>query len=172
MDPGARELPAEVSAGVRSGDPKACEEFFKMMAPAALRVARRMVGDPHVAEDVVQDAFLAVFRKAGTLVDAGSLRSWFFAVLSNRCREYRRWKAVREAYVPEPPASTKSSGGLPDALGRVLEELSELDHILFDQVMLQRRSYEDVAREQGITTEVVRTRVYRLRKRLREELKR
>ncbi|MGI8610313.1 MAG: RNA polymerase sigma factor [Candidatus Dormibacteria bacterium] len=51
----------------------------------AYSVALRVVGDPSVAEDVVQESFLSVWRQAGTFDSRrGSVRTWLLTVVRNR----------------------------------------------------------------------------------------
>lgn len=166
---------SELLAGVRRGDPRCGEALFRALAPAALKVAERMTGETHLAEDVVQETFLSAIRSLETLQDERSFRSWFFAILVNRSREVLRSRKIRKETAaqesvpaPEPPASE----GFARAVAEFQEALPTLERELFRRVVLERESYESAASALGVTVEVVRTRVYRLRKRLREEWRR
>lgn len=65
------------------------EDWFEILVrdhtAMAFAVALRVVKDPTVAEDVVQEAFLSVWRQARTYDrDRGSLRTWLLTVVRNR----------------------------------------------------------------------------------------
>lgn len=55
-------------------------------------LAYRIVGDPSLAEEVVQDAFLQVWNRASTfdLARGGNVRGWLMTIVHNRSIDYRR----------------------------------------------------------------------------------
>lgn len=58
--------------------------------------AYRMTGSPEVAEEVVQDAFLAVWRRAEQYVPArGDVRGWLLAIVRNRAVDHLRARQAR-----------------------------------------------------------------------------
>src|SRR5438132_14405110 len=92
----------EAVAAARERNSWAYERLFEMLGPAALRVAGRMGLDPAQSEDVLQETFVKVFEKIGTLEKTSAFRSWFFSILVNRCREHFRRRRPEE---PLPPAA-------------------------------------------------------------------
>jgi RNA polymerase sigma-70 factor, ECF subfamily len=70
---------------VRGGDARAFEVVFDRHGGAAFSLAYRMCGRRAVAEDVVQEAFLSLWR-SGARYDRlrGSVRSWVLATVHNR----------------------------------------------------------------------------------------
>jgi RNA polymerase sigma-70 factor (ECF subfamily) len=66
-------------------DPTAFEVFYERHGGAAYSLAHRIVGDPGLAEDVTQEAFLSIWR-SGARYDPtrGSVRSWSLGVVRNR----------------------------------------------------------------------------------------
>lgn len=76
---------ASLAHRIRSGDREALGELYDRYASVALATALRVVGDRDQAEDVVHDAFVAVWRKIDRYDGArGSLRSWLLTVVRNR----------------------------------------------------------------------------------------
>jgi RNA polymerase sigma-70 factor, ECF subfamily len=70
---------------IRSGDSVALGELYDRYASQALAVAVRVVEDRGTAEDVVHDAFVAVWQKADRFdAGRGSLRSWLLTIVRNR----------------------------------------------------------------------------------------
>jgi len=76
---------------VLDGDVRAFEVIFDRHASAAFSLAYRMCGRRAAAEDVVQDAFLSLWR-SGTGYDPrrGSVRSWVLSVVHNRAIDAMR----------------------------------------------------------------------------------
>ncbi|MBA3689458.1 MAG: sigma-70 family RNA polymerase sigma factor [Chloroflexi bacterium] len=69
---------------IRSGDRVALGEVYDQHASAAMAVALRIVADREQAEDLVHDAFVAIWQKIDRFDPArGSLRSWIMTIVRN-----------------------------------------------------------------------------------------
>ena len=70
---------------VRRGDAQAFETVYERHATAAFSLAYRMTGKRNTAEDVVQEAFLSLWR-SGARYDRnrGSVRTWVLGIVHNR----------------------------------------------------------------------------------------
>lgn len=80
-----READAQLAARIGAGDTDALGELYDRYASMALGTAIRVVGEREEAEDVVHDAFVAVWRKIDRFDAArGSLRAWLMTVVRNR----------------------------------------------------------------------------------------
>ena len=72
----------DVVERARSGDQEAFAELVHQVSDTLLGVARRILRDPALAEDVLQDAFLQIWRGAGTFNPfRGSGRGWIYTVV-------------------------------------------------------------------------------------------
>jgi RNA polymerase sigma-70 factor, ECF subfamily len=77
------------------GEPHAMALLYERYGALAYTLADRVLHDRYAAEDVVQDAFLAVWQRAGTYSAArGSLRSWLCAIVRNRALDRTRGRAA------------------------------------------------------------------------------
>ena len=80
-----RRVDERLADRIRSGDASALGELYDRHASIALATALRVVGGREEAEDVVHDAFVAVWRKIDRFDAArGSLRGWLMTVVRNR----------------------------------------------------------------------------------------
>lgn len=70
-------------AGLRTGDQDAFAEVVDHHTPAMLRVARNYVSSDAVAEEVVQETWIALMRGIDGFEGRSSLRTWLFAVMTN-----------------------------------------------------------------------------------------
>jgi RNA polymerase sigma-70 factor, ECF subfamily len=77
-------------------DPEAFEVFYDRHGGVAFSLAYRIVGEKAAAEDVVQEAFISIWR-SGARYDRtrGSVRSWTLGVVRNRAIDLLRRKAGR-----------------------------------------------------------------------------
>jgi RNA polymerase sigma-70 factor (ECF subfamily) len=82
---------------VHAGELRAFEAIFDRHAAVAFSLAYRMCGRRAMAEDVVQEAFLSVWR-SGTRYDParGSVRAWVLSAVHNRAIDAFRRESARE----------------------------------------------------------------------------
>src|SRR2546425_6262579 len=103
----------EMAAQLKRGDATAIESLYDRYGRLAYGLALRIRTDRQAAEDVVQDAFVGVWRNAGSFDRSrGSLRNWLLSVVHNRAidrlrgtaktRQEAQWETVeRTAEVPD-----------------------------------------------------------------------
>jgi len=84
---------AELVQRLRTGDERAFAELIDAYDGRLRRLARTFVRTDAVADDVVQETWLAVLRGIDRFEGRSSLRTWLFRILVNRART----RAVREA---------------------------------------------------------------------------
>jgi RNA polymerase sigma-70 factor (ECF subfamily) len=81
---------------VQSKDPHAFATLYDRHGRAAYSLAYRMMGERHAAEDLVQDAFLKLWRGASSYrPERGSVRSWLLAIVHNQAIDQLRSSASR-----------------------------------------------------------------------------
>jgi RNA polymerase sigma-70 factor (ECF subfamily) len=71
---------------LREGDERAFEELIRMYQAALLRVAQIYVSSRAVAEEVVQETWLAVLNGIDRFEGRSSLKTWIFRILANRAK--------------------------------------------------------------------------------------
>jgi RNA polymerase sigma-70 factor (ECF subfamily) len=71
-------------AALRAGDRHAFGVLVDQETPMIYRACLRILGRPHDAEDVAQDAFLAAFRSIGGFRGEGSVRGWLMRIATRQ----------------------------------------------------------------------------------------
>ena len=71
---------------LRAGDEEAFAALIRQHHQVMVRLARPYVPSQSVAEDVVQETWLAVFRGLPSFEGRSSLKTWLYAILLNRAR--------------------------------------------------------------------------------------
>jgi RNA polymerase sigma-70 factor, ECF subfamily len=71
---------------LRDGDEEAFAELVDRLGPSMLRLARAYVPSPAVAEEVVQEAWLAVLTGLDRFEGRSSLKTWIFRILANKAK--------------------------------------------------------------------------------------
>jgi RNA polymerase sigma-70 factor (ECF subfamily) len=163
------------------GCARLCTEHGMAAAYAAhhagmLARARRIVVDPDLAEDVVQEAFLRAWRACSTFDPAGGpLANWLLVITANTAID------MVKARVRRPPLASGSADEDAPAAGindidllvlrsQLRQALSSIEAHHRDAVVetiLRDRPYADVAAELGIAPGTLRTRVHYGLRRLR-----
>lgn len=90
--------PTALVLRAQSGDRDAFDELLRELGPALLRYVTRVMNDAALAEDVVQETFIAIVRKIAWLSDASLFRAWAYRIAS---REAFRVLRKRKRYVDE-----------------------------------------------------------------------
>ena len=139
------------------------------------RVAYRLLGNAHDAEDVLQDTFRSAWTSRDLYDRSRSERAWLLAILRRRVADHWRRREQREspaAELPHPavgphdPFHDELSAAMQQALARLPEELRET--LLL--VVVGELTHQEAADLQGIPLGTVLSRVSRARGRLREFL--
>lgn len=145
-------------------------------APAMYRLAYRLVGDAHTAEDVVQDTLRSAWQSRHRFDQSRGMRAWLAAILRRRAID--RWR--REGHWPAPagersldipvegadPLASDYTDRMQRALERLPDELRE--SILL--VVVGELTHQEAANALGVPLGTVLSRVSRARGRLRQQL--
>src|SRR6478672_3982507 len=111
----------------------AFEDLYRQHAQAVYRYALKCVSRKDLAEDLVSEAFLALFRNLAQ-VDASRLPAWLLTVVRNRARDHWRRQVVEERYAGE--LTVESQAGEP-SLERWLLESPDLKPVHRTCLMLR-----------------------------------
>ena len=150
-------------------DQAAIQEVMELYGGVVFGIAKRVLLDPSMAEEVAQDAFLALWRRPGAYDPArGSLQAFLLGVTRNKAidlvRKEETIKRTKESLTSElETASTETSPheGLVERQ-QVREALGALTDVQKEAVVLAYfggRTYREVAEELGIPEGTAKTRL-------------
>jgi RNA polymerase sigma-70 factor (ECF subfamily) len=114
---------------LREGDPSAPRLAWKRFAPMVFRVLRRTFGPGHDIDDLVQDVFLTLFARVGTLREPKALPAFVLSITAHTVRrELRRKRALRWLQFGDPPAARAADADLEsrEAVARLYALLDRL----------------------------------------------
>ncbi len=106
-----REVLQPVSADPqdRASADEAVEALYAAHWVGLVRLAALLLRDQRAAEDVTQDAFIALHRRWGRLRDPDHALAYLRRSVANGCRSAHRRSAVADRHRPEPLADTASA---------------------------------------------------------------
>jgi RNA polymerase sigma-70 factor (ECF subfamily) len=172
---------------VAQGDATALRALYERHAPwLVVRLGRRCA-DPSIVEEVVQDTFVAVWRKPSSYRGGGEVAAWIWGIgirrLIDRLRRRRRlpaWSALDpdnlerasrgraglDRSAEEQVLLGIEHGDLASALNRLAPEL----RAVLQATVLDGLSTSEASRLLGIPPGTVKTRLMRARAQLREAM--
>jgi len=106
---------AELMRQVAAGEIGGLEALYDRYHAMAYALALRITTETGLAEDVVQDSFLGVWRNAGRYAEArGSVRGWLLAIVRHRAIDAMRRQRASIALGEEPDEALPPNLTLPD----------------------------------------------------------
>jgi len=177
----AAEQPSDAHAPSGEWQAPSWEDVVEQHSARVYRLAYRLTGNPHDAEDLTQEVFVRVFRSLSSYTP-GTFEGWLHRITTNLFLDQARRKAkIRfdalsddaEARIPSRGAApdTQVMNGLFDA--DVESALAELPPDFRAAVVLcdiEGLSYEEIADVLGLKLGTVRSRIHRGRTMLRKAL--
>lgn len=157
------------------------ETFDRLMLDhlsAALRFAIRLLGDPHEAEDLVQEAMLRAARNWKSFRGASSFRTWLFQIVVNAFRDRLRAKRPTSEAIDDELSDVRSIDPLVETQGAELAEivaklvssLPPRQREVLVLIVYEQLSPGDVATMLEMTEQNVRTNLHYARRRLKTQL--
>lgn len=172
---------AELMAATREGDRDAFALLVERYKDPLVGYLARLTGCRQRAEDLAQDAFLALYEHSARYVEQGRLQGLLYRIATNRLRSQerraRRWRLLepvlvsRNGHGTEPAAPQRVLAG--EAQRELAAALAELPLTFRVPLVLHEIEgwpYADVARWLGCREGTVKSRIHRGRQRLRERL--
>jgi RNA polymerase sigma-70 factor, ECF subfamily len=175
---GERSAEASLVAAVAAGDREALGALYDLHAPVLMGLARRMLGTPTAAEDLLHDVFLEVWQHAAEYTPArGSVRAWLIVRARSRALD-RLGRQGREARVVERVSSEADPAVAPGAaaaidgaqLRRRLVDLDSELRAVLELGYFEGLSSSEMAERLGIPIGTVKSRVARALGALRDAM--
>lgn len=176
------EPPDEVLASrAAGGDGRAFALLVRRRKDGLYRFARRYVGSPDDAYDIVQQSFVAAWRALGRYDPARRFDTWLRAIALNKCRDHARRAGVRrllmlsQETVADPVRDSEAEWIADQQLAELDVAIAKLPRALKEPLLLtvfEGLSQAEAGLALGISAKAVETRVYRARRALAAALER
>ena len=137
--------------------------LYQAHALSLVKLAVLMIGDQPTAEDVVQDAFLGLYRRWSALHDVDNAIGYLRSSVLNGCRSIHRLKYRRQAVRLDPPEDAESAEAealLGEAHREVIEALRRLPARQREAVVLRyylEMTEDEAANAMGVTRGTVKS---------------
>lgn len=163
---------------VRAGEAAAFDALVTRYMRRAFAVAYRLLGQREDAEDLVQEAFMAVLQRIDTYQAGRPFAPWFFRILVNRGLNARKSRSLRA--VEAIPESTAAHGPSPEReaertelrgrLRSAMDTLPERQRVIVELFELEGFAGPEIAEILEISDATVRWHLHEARKTLKKAL--
>jgi RNA polymerase sigma factor (sigma-70 family) len=178
----------ELVRAIGRGNEEAFRTLFRRYAPSAMAVARRVVGQSYLAEEAVQEGFLALWRNPSAYEEViGSVRAWLMGTVHHRAVDLvRREEAQRrraegsgpdDALAPanDPADEVVDELGLPEertAVRAALDGLPAEQRQIIELMYFRGLSQSAIAEQLALPLGTVKSRTLLAMRKLRVALRR
>jgi RNA polymerase sigma-70 factor (ECF subfamily) len=153
-----------------SKDGRAFEELFRQLAPGLTRYASRLVGSESIAQDIVMDVFLRLWRDRLELPPDTRLARYLNTSVRNASISQLRHDRVEDSVRaigtatgwtpgmgagPRPPDENLERRETKEIIRRAIEELPPRTRLVLELRWFHDMSYKEIARELGIQVKSV-----------------
>lgn len=156
---------------LRDGDGQGFATLYRRHAATVLRYAWALAETPQQAEELTQETFITLWRKAARAsVYDDSLLPWLLTACKNHARNLRRAES-RHRHLPLEAAELAPAQDDLQWIVDDLDILSPNDRRLCELCLIEGYSYQEAARQLEITPAAAGKRLERARARLRREVR-
>lgn len=166
---------------VLAGDKQAFAPIINKYKNQLYATILRMTRNPQDAQDLVQDAFIKVYRNLDKYDGSGAFGGWLYRVAINHCMDEFRKKSystiqieVDEAKVVnrEHPEVVFLKKEKSRQLERLIATLPEDERLIILLRYINEMSYEDIGELMNVPLSTVRNKLHRAKKKMRDTVKR
>lgn len=167
----------ELAQRCAAGDEAALRRLFEQQRHSVHRTLFRILGSNRQIEDLIQDTFVEAFKAIGSFRGDACLSTWLNTIATRVCFRHLAQRAAQPAgpqSAAELPAPSYSPEHLTlsrravQSLYDVLDGIPPIYRIAYTLHVIDEQSLAEVARITRTSSLVVKTRVWRARKMLRE----
>ena len=181
---------AAVVAQAVAGDREAFRALVERHSPSIFRLAFRMTGNEHDAEEVVQETFLRAYRNLGRFEERANFGTWLYRIAINCSHDLRRSRQRHQenrehrdvenqesadvldqiaADVPQPDRVVFSSE-VRRNVAAALEEMGPLERAAFVLRHFEGYSIEEISQTLGLRESAAKNNIFRAVRKLRQAL--
>lgn len=179
VDLGSNALDEALIGAIVRGDRRAMELLYARHNVRVYRFSLRITGNATLAEDIVSEVFLHVWRRADGFRGDSQVSTWLLAIARNKSLSAFRRRVdapledVRVAAVEDPaddPEVMVHNKERSAIMQKCLSQLSAAQREVIDLVYYHEKKVEEVAQIIGVPASTVKTRMYYARQRMGELL--
>ena len=163
---------------LKKGDPLAQKMLYDKYAPILLGIAMRYAGSKEEAEDIIQDAFIKIFKYIKTFEQRGSFEGWLRKIVINTAigtyRKERKHKFQNDFQDINETEILDNDLNDPDfTMDEILKAVQSLPkgyRTVFNLYAIEGYKHKEIAKILGIDESTSKSQYHRARKLLQKKL--
>jgi RNA polymerase sigma-70 factor (ECF subfamily) len=178
--PGERPMTAAQLARLQAGEQVTFQALVRPLLAGLLSLGRRLTGDPHWAEDLVQETLIRGYQGIAGFRGDASLRTWMLRIEVRLAQRPERWRrrgpaasaldtTLPDHLAPAPDASTRERE-LAERLDEAMERLTPRQRTAMHLRAVEGLDYRSIAAILGGGAANARTLVLAARRRIMQRL--
>lgn len=162
----------------QTGDEPAFASLYELWRIDLLKLAKSILFNKESAEDAAQLTWVGIAGSIGKLEDPARFRAWAFGILRRKCIDrirVEKRERDKEAAFQQQTELEESSTPRSDASSALVELIQELDtdnRMLVQLYYREGLSVAELAEAMGLATGTVKSRLFKIRETLRNQLER
>ncbi|SEG10866.1 RNA polymerase sigma-70 factor [Parabacteroides chinchillae] len=178
----------ELVEGLRNGEETAYKELYRLHYKVLCAFAYSYVNNSFIAESLVSDVIFNLWEGRGTLTINQSLRAYLMKAVKNTCINYLahcsrhndllqtlsgKLTSEQQTYYNQDghPLCSLLEKELEEQIEKSISSLSELSREIFWMSRNDKMKYEEIARQKGLTVDIVKYHIRLVLSKLRKDLK-
>lgn len=164
---------------VLDGDPDAFAPLVEKYKTMAYNISLKIVRHPEDAEEITQDSFIKAYRSLRGFKGDARFSTWLYRIVYNSSVSHLRKKqrtikpdnGDREVVnLPDTDHDSQNEEFMASALKRAVDELPELERTMIMLYYYEESGIDDIASVTGLSVSNVKVRLFRVRKKLHDQM--
>lgn len=165
----------ELIEACKRGERIAQKKLYEDYCDAMYNICVRMVNDPDDAADVLQNAFIKIFKNIGKFKYESTPGAWIKRIVVNDCINHIRankihFEEIKDYDTPEEEIEIHESLISVPAIKAAINQLSDGYRSVVNLYLFEGYDHSEIAEILGITVTTSKTQYHRAKKKLRELL--
>jgi RNA polymerase sigma-70 factor, ECF subfamily len=172
---------------IKNGNPDAFRKVFRLLYPRLKGYCKLFIFEEYVVEDIIQETFISLWEKRGTIDILKTIESLIFVMVRNRCFNYLKTKQLELGrisvddlrtpelqYLYQLDLTGKEEKSMEEmlimSLQQEVEKLPSKMKAVFIKCKIEGRKQKEVAEELGISLKMVEKHISGAKYRIKEKL--
>jgi len=162
----------------KQNNSKAQIQLYDLYCEAMFIIALRYVKDNFVAEDMMQDAFIKVFKNIKSFKGEVTIGAWIKRIVINQCIDYLKKKRIELVSIEEKELTIADDGDWTvkeevstDIVTSAINSLPEKYKVVLNLYLIEGYDHQEIAQVLNITEVTSRSQLMRGKNKLKGQLK-
>ena len=164
--------------GCKQNKAKAQMQLYDRYCQAMFIIANRYLKDQHTAEDVMQEAFVKVFKRIDSFKGEVTIGAWIKKIVINQCIDYLKKQKIEVVGIEDKHFEVETQNTWTvadnvkiDIIIQLIEELPEKYKLVLKLYLLEGYDHQEIAQVLDITEVNSRSQLMRGKNKLKSQLK-